>query len=47
MSRCLFKTQSFGDLILSPEIGTSSVDWAQLTRLLPEEGDRIVRNVVL
>jgi hypothetical protein len=24
-----------------PEIETSSVDWAQLSRLLPEDGDRI------
>jgi hypothetical protein len=24
-----------------PEIGTSSIDWAQLSRLLPEDGDRI------
>jgi hypothetical protein len=23
------------------EIGTSSIDWAQLSRLLPEDGDRI------
>jgi hypothetical protein len=25
----------------NPEIESSSVDWAQLSRLLPEEGDRI------
>jgi hypothetical protein len=25
----------------SPEIEISSVDWAQLSRLLPEDGDRI------
>jgi hypothetical protein len=24
-----------------PEIETSSVDWAQLSRFLPEDGDRI------
>jgi hypothetical protein len=23
-----------------PEIGTSSIDWAQLSRLLPEDGDK-------
>jgi hypothetical protein len=26
---------------LHPEIGTSSIDWAQLSRFLPEDGDRI------
>jgi hypothetical protein len=24
-----------------PEIKTSSIDWAELSRLLPEDGDRI------
>jgi hypothetical protein len=27
--------------VLVPEIGTSSIDWAQLSRLVPEKGDRI------
>jgi hypothetical protein len=25
-----------------PEIGTSSIDWAQLIRLPPEDGDRLI-----
>jgi hypothetical protein len=37
----LFKTQRFGDWILSPSSTTDSIDWAQLSRFLPEEGDRI------
>jgi hypothetical protein len=34
--------QRFGDCILSlsAEIGTSSIDWAQLSRFLSEDGDR-------
>jgi hypothetical protein len=27
--------------IQGPEIGTSSADWAQLSRLLPEDGGRV------
>jgi hypothetical protein len=33
----------FLDIIhrLGPEIVTSSIDWAKLSRVLPEDGDRI------
>jgi hypothetical protein len=31
----------FFDIIDRPEIGTSSIDWAKLSRILPEDGDRI------
>jgi hypothetical protein len=51
----IFKTQRFGDWILSPssdktagpEIGTSSIDWAQLSRFyLKTEIESSLRNVV-
>jgi hypothetical protein len=32
---------STSNVASSPEIETSSFDWAQLSRLLPEDGDRI------
>jgi hypothetical protein len=42
-----FKTHSFGDWILSPEIGTSSIDWGQLTKFhLKMETESSLRNVV-
>jgi hypothetical protein len=31
----------FLDIIHRSEIGTNSVDWAELIRFLPEDGDRI------
>jgi hypothetical protein len=34
------KCTDFLNIIHRPEIGTSSVDWAQLSRLLSEDGDR-------
>jgi hypothetical protein len=44
---CLFfKTQRFGDWIMSPEIGTSSIDWTQLSRFyLKTETESSLRNV--
>jgi hypothetical protein len=40
--------QRFGDWILSPEMGTSSIDWAQLSRFcLTAETEPTLRNVVL
>jgi hypothetical protein len=30
-----------------PERGTSSIDWAQLSRLLPDDGDRVVPEAFL
>jgi hypothetical protein len=46
---CLFfKTQCFGHWILSLEIGTGSIDWAQLSRFyLKTETECSLRNVVL
>jgi hypothetical protein len=45
---CLyFKTQRFGDWILSPEIGTSSINWAQMSEFyLKTETESSLRNVV-
>jgi hypothetical protein len=43
--RPVFLKQRFGDWVLSPSSGPEreiiSVDWTQLNRLLPEDGDRI------
>jgi hypothetical protein len=46
---CLyFKTRRFGYWILSPEVGTSSINWAQLSRFyLKTETEMSLRNAVL
>jgi hypothetical protein len=39
--KSLLSLAQSSELVLDPEIGTTPIDWAQLGRLLPEDGDRI------